>query len=86
MIGTDATDKDRRPPIGIVRRVFGYVVAAAALGLTAMLGVGVFQAMTGDFVGGEVEFVWTVVAFVAGVTAVVWAVAVMILKPPRKRQ
>jgi hypothetical protein len=56
--------------------IIGIVFASAAVALSVMLAVVVFQAATGDWGDGEAGIVWSIAGFVAVLTAVAWAVAV----------
>ncbi len=60
------------------------VFAVIAVALTVGFVVVVFQSITGDFVGGEVQIVWTISGFVGVLTVVAWLVAVSILQSTKK--
>ena len=64
-----------------VKWVFAGLFTVAAAALTVVLVVVVFQALTGNFEGGEeVGVVRIVAAFLAFITAAVWAAAIGILR------
>ena len=64
-----------------MRRLVGVLSLAIAVALTVGLVILVFQSITGDFTGGELQIVWTITGFVGILTALAWAAAVAILKP-----
>lgn len=63
-----------------MRRIVGVLSAALAVALTVAFLIVVFQAITGDFVGGEVGVVWTITGFVGLLTALAWLAAVLVLR------
>ena len=62
-----------------MRRVFGILVALLAVALTVGWGIILVQTVTGDFVGGEVQIVWTITAVSGAITFVVWVGAFALL-------
>jgi len=61
-------------PLGILSLVLG-------VALTVLLGITLYDAATGDYVGGEVQIVWMVNGFIGVIAALAWGVAFGILKP-----
>ena len=87
----DGREKDERPldqSTGrrIAIRTVGILFAAVAVALTVAFVVVVFQAATGDWVGGEAEVVWTIAGFVGVLTAAAWAVAIAILNSAKENR
>ncbi len=69
-----------------MRRWSGIVLAVLALLATFGLGLTIYQALTGDFVGGEVDLVWMITAMVGVVSAGLWAGTLLILSHEKNRK
>jgi hypothetical protein len=67
----------------VLKWVIGVVFAALAVALTVGQVIVVFQAATGDWVGGEAGVVWSIAGLVAVLTAGAWAIAVGVLLSAR---
>ncbi len=87
----DRREKDERPldqssGQRIAKQTVGFLFLAVAAALTVGLVVVIFQAATGDWVGGEAGIVWTIAGFVGVLTAAAWAVAIAILNSASKNR
>ena len=68
-----------------MRRWSEIVLAALALLSTYGFGLVLYQTLSGDFVGGEVAFVWTITAVVGAVTGGLWAGTLGLLSQEKNR-
>ncbi len=59
-----------------MRRGSGIGLAGLALASTFGFGLALYQTLSGDYVGGEVGFVWTITAVAGAIALGFWAVTV----------
>ena len=69
-----------------MRRIFGFVTAAIAAAFTVGWGIILFQTVTGDYVGGEVQIVWTITAISGIITFGVWVMTFALLSAEENRR
>lgn len=68
------------PDRSAIRTGFGWALVAIAVPLTVFFGWGVFDGLTGDYIGDEVAMVWVVLGAVGVLTAFAWIGAVALIK------
>jgi hypothetical protein len=73
--------ESQRP--GPIRTAIGRLLVVLASALTLFTGWGVYDAITGDYVGAEVDTVWYLVGFAAVLTGLVWAAAIAFVRHGR---
>ena len=59
-----------------MRRGSGIVLAVLALAFTFGFGLALYQTLSGDYVGGEVQIVWTITAVGGAIALGLWAATV----------
>jgi len=63
-----------------IRTVFGNVMGVVAVLMTLYLGWGVYDAITGEYIGGEVDAIRVVLGLGAVLTILAWVGAVALVK------
>ena len=85
MQGTHTASNTDAPRTSRFRIGLAWVVGVLAVLLTLFLGWSVIDALTGDYVGGEIDFVRAIVVAVAVFATLAWIGAVALWKSGRDR-
>lgn len=68
------------PDRSAIRTGFGWALVAVSVPLTLFFGWGVFDGLTGNYIGGEVAMVWAIVGAAGVLTAFAWIGSVALIK------